>query len=72
MDILKDILTHILQNENCTVSLSTRTNIATLFGDACLHVLQRIKLIIENDNLNDSERVIEIKRILLMSRRCEA
>lgn len=67
MDILKNILTQILQNENCTVSLDTQINIASLFGDACLHILQRIKLIIENNSLSDTEQIQEIKSILLVT-----
>jgi len=65
MDIVKNILTHILQHENCTVALETKVDIATLFGNACFNLLNNIQLIIKNNALDDSERIEEIKNLLI-------
>jgi len=61
MELAAQILTQILENEKINVSVSiSKKDIAKIFNDVCYDTLRKIREIVCNDSLSDSECIEEI------------
>ena len=65
MDLYKEILTHALMHEEIQITLpSQHSDLSKVLECTCYQALQRIKSIIHDDSLNDSECFMKIEAII--------
>jgi len=63
MDLLKDIMIKLLENEKIQISFNN-VNLTEIVEMQCYQVLQRIKWIIENDEFSDKDCFMKIEKIV--------
>ena len=64
MELYKDILCTLLQNETVEVRFPDLTLSADFFGTVCYRTLQKIKTAIEDDTIDDPECFAKIEEIM--------
>lgn len=64
MDLYKDILCTLLQNETVEVRFPDLTLSTDFFGTVCYRTLQKIKAVIEDDTTDDPACFSQIEEIM--------
>ena len=64
MELYKDILSKLLQNDAVTVKFENLTLPTDFFSAICYRTLKRIKAVIEDDSLDDPECFERIEEIM--------
>ena len=64
MDLWKEIICNMLQKEVMEIRLLSSDHIDALFESECYKALQKIKMILEDETLEDTECFMKIEEIV--------